>query len=198
MSHRLSDVLREVSSVLRVRGVGFALVGGLAVSVRSEPRFTRDVDLAVAVKDDQQAEGVVAALAPRYEPVAVLEHETLERMASVRLGRGQGTHASGVVVDLLFASSGVEAEVVASAEPLEVFGGLQVPVARTGHLLAMKLLARDDDRPLDTVDLQALLAVAGPDELDRAEQLVELIMRRGGNRGRDLRAQWQLLVAESG
>jgi hypothetical protein len=30
-------------------GLGGALVGGFAVSVRTEPRFTRDVDLAVAV-----------------------------------------------------------------------------------------------------------------------------------------------------
>src|SRR5258706_9470243 len=34
----------------------FALVGGLAVSVRAEVRFTRDVDLAVRVADDADAE----------------------------------------------------------------------------------------------------------------------------------------------
>ena len=33
-----------------------ALVGGLAVSARAEPRFTRDVDLAVAVVSDDEAE----------------------------------------------------------------------------------------------------------------------------------------------
>lgn len=38
------------------RGHGVALVGGFAVSVRTEPRFTRDVDLVVAVDDGQQAE----------------------------------------------------------------------------------------------------------------------------------------------
>jgi hypothetical protein len=32
------------------------LVGGLAVSVRTEPRFTRDVDLVVAISDDHAAE----------------------------------------------------------------------------------------------------------------------------------------------
>jgi hypothetical protein len=32
------------------------VVGGLAVSARTEPRFTRDVDLVIAVSDDQSAE----------------------------------------------------------------------------------------------------------------------------------------------
>ena len=38
------------------------LVGGLAVSARCEPRFTRDIDIAVALADDAQAEKLVRAL----------------------------------------------------------------------------------------------------------------------------------------
>ena len=37
-------------------GHRFALVGGLAVSVRAEVRFTRDVDIVVLVADDSEAE----------------------------------------------------------------------------------------------------------------------------------------------
>jgi len=36
-------------------GRRFALVGGLAVSVRAEVRFTRDVDIVVLVADDPDA-----------------------------------------------------------------------------------------------------------------------------------------------
>lgn len=196
MSQRLADVLRDVAAILQANSVDFALVGGLAVSVRTEPRFTRDVDIAVAVANDREAEAVVAQLGPRYEPVAVLEQETLERMAAVRLARA-GLAAAGVVVDLLFASSGVEREVVDAAEPLEVFTGLLVPVARTGHLLALKLLARDERRPVDTVDLQMLLAVADGEDRATAEQLVNTIMRRGAGRGRDLPAEWRRLLADA-
>jgi predicted nucleotidyltransferase len=190
-------VLREVATVLSARRVAFALVGGLAVSVRTEPRFTRDVDLAVVAANDREAEAVVAALAPRYEPVMILEHETLDRMAAVRLAR-PGESTAGPVVDLLFASSGVEPEVVTSAEPLEVFSGVGVPVARTGSLLALKLLSRDASRPVDEVDLRALLAVADAEDLSMAERLVELVSRRGGDRGRDLRAQWRDLTGQDG
>jgi hypothetical protein len=43
-------------------GVRCALVGGLAVSARTEPRFTRDADLAVAVASDAEAESLIRAL----------------------------------------------------------------------------------------------------------------------------------------
>lgn len=43
-------------------------------------------------------------------------------------------------MDLLFASSGIEHEIVAAADPLEVLPDLTVPVARTGHLIALKPL----------------------------------------------------------
>ncbi|MGH3751647.1 MAG: hypothetical protein ACRDRP_02950 [Pseudonocardiaceae bacterium] len=110
----------------------------MAVSVRTEPRFTRDVDV--------------------------------------------------IVVDLLFASSGIEPELVASAELRQIDTGLVVPVARTGHLIAMKLLARDDEtRPLDAADLLALREVADDSERHLAREAVELITARGYHRGRDLR-----------
>jgi hypothetical protein len=39
--------------------VSFALVGGLAVSIRTEPRFTRDADLAVALANDAEVEALI-------------------------------------------------------------------------------------------------------------------------------------------
>jgi hypothetical protein len=45
-------------------GRRFALVGGLAVSVRAEVRFTRDVDIVVLVADDTEAESLDVDGAP--------------------------------------------------------------------------------------------------------------------------------------
>jgi hypothetical protein len=60
-------------------------------------------------------------------------------------------------------------------------------VARTGHLIALKLLARDDEsRPQDLADLRTLRAAAMPDDLAIASAAVHLIMERGYNRDRDL------------
>jgi hypothetical protein len=51
------------------------LVGGLAVSVRAEVRFTRDVDIAVAVADDAEAESLTYELRlAGYTAVASVEN----------------------------------------------------------------------------------------------------------------------------
>lgn len=42
----LEAVLRQIHTDLIEARVSFALVGGLGVSARTEPRFTRDADLA--------------------------------------------------------------------------------------------------------------------------------------------------------
>jgi hypothetical protein len=114
-------------------------VGGLAVGVRTEPRFTRDADVAVSVADDGDAEGLIRELqASGYQIVSLVEQEATRRLATVRL-IPPGERERGVVVDLLFASSGIEPEVVKAADPVEVMAGLRVPVAQTGHLIALKV-----------------------------------------------------------
>lgn len=72
------------------------------------------------------------------------------------------------VVDLLFASSGIEPEIVADAEVLDLLPTFRIRVATTGHLIALKVLSRDDvRRPQDLVDLRALLQVASRIDLAR-------------------------------
>ncbi len=51
--------LAAVVQELLARGRESAVVGGLAVSVRAEVRFTHDVDVAVIVADDAEAEQLV-------------------------------------------------------------------------------------------------------------------------------------------
>jgi hypothetical protein len=57
----LERALREFL-VARPSQIGIALVGGLAVSARTEPRFTRDLDFAVAFASDAEAEQYVLLL----------------------------------------------------------------------------------------------------------------------------------------
>jgi len=164
----------------------WAVVGGLAVSARAEPRFTRDVDMAVAVTEDHEAEQLARGLvASGYRVLATLEQESTGRLATVRLAT-PGGDPSAVVVDLLFASSGVEREIVREAELLEVLPGLRVPVARCGHLLALKVLSLSPERPQDLIDILSLVREATPADVDQARQTAALIAARGYDRGRDL------------
>jgi predicted nucleotidyltransferase len=193
--NQVEQALRRVASHLAGVGQDWALVGGIAVSVRAEPRFTRDVDVAVAVPDDTRAEQVVRSLAANgYRVAALVEQEATGRLATARLGTSN--ELDEVVIDLLFASSGIEPEIAAAADRVEFLPGLTIPVAQTGHLIATKLLARDDaSRPQDLADLRALLEVAKPDDLALAREAIELIRRRGFDRERDLAAALAELLA---
>jgi hypothetical protein len=189
----LEAALRQIHTDLTEAHVSFALVGGLAVSARTEPRFTRDADLAVALASDAEAEALIHSLRARdYGIEAVVEQEAVGRLATVRLTRSSKLQAP--VIDLLFASSGIEAEVVAEAERIELLPKLTIGVSRTGHLIALKVLSRDDvARPQDLVDLRALLRVASSAELERARASVALIAARGYHRGRDLVSEMNTL-----
>jgi hypothetical protein len=189
----LEEGIGAARSVLDSLGVPFALVGGFAVSVHTEPRFTRDVDLVVAVADDEQAELIVQAMVERGATAfGLVEQDATGRLATARLRLHNGH-----LLDLLFASSGVEREIVEAAAPTEVLPGLTVPVAGVGDLLALKLLARDDvNRPNDAADLRALQGVASSVDIERARGLLELIDTRGYARGRDLRAALEELIAD--
>ena len=166
------------------------------MSVRTEPRFTRDVDLAVRVAADSDAEALIRALMERgWGVLAQVEQEATGRLATVRLAAPPDEPAGQVVVDLLFASSGVEPELVSDAEPLEVLEGVTVPVATTAHLLALKVLAQDPrTRPQDAVDARNLLAVASPADLEKTRSLLSRIEERGFGRGKALLEELDALL----
>ena len=191
----LEAALRRIDRDLAHARLPFALVGGLAVSARTEPRFTRDADLAVAVASDAEVKALVHKLRTLgYRIESVLEQETAGRLATVRLAPSPTPRAP--VIDLLFASSGIEREVVAEAETLELLPRLPMRVAAAGHLIALKILSRDDDkRPQDLMDLRALLRVASSAELTRARHAISAITARGYHRGRDLTADLNGLLA---
>ena len=108
----IESALADITQKLATMGRSFALVGGLAVSFRSEVRFTRDVDVAVVVKDDADFESLVFALRTAgYFPVATVEHMQKKRLSTARL-----QSPLGFVVDLIAASCGIEHEVVERAQ----------------------------------------------------------------------------------
>lgn len=192
----LEVLLQRIALDLSELEVSWALLGGLAVSAWTEPRFTRDIDVAVAVAGDDEAEALVRHLRIRnYELRVSIEQDAVGRLASVRLGP-PGGDLQGVVVDLLFASSGIEPEMARAAQQIEVFPGTVVPVARLGHLLALKLLSRDDvTRPQDGIDIRGLAAEMDDAERARASEAVRLIETRGYARGRNLSAMLQAQLA---
>jgi Nucleotidyl transferase AbiEii toxin, Type IV TA system len=190
----LESILRRIAADLAAEQFSFALIGGLAVSIRTEPRFTRDADLAVSVAADSDAEQLLYRLRTRgYQLEALVEQQAVGRLATARLS--VSAERQSPVVDLLFASSGIEPELVSDAEWIQVLPQLTMQVARIGHLIALKVLAREDTtRPQDLIDLNALVRVASPDDIERARRGIGLITTRGYHRGRDLMSDLDALL----
>jgi hypothetical protein len=178
---RLTKALIRLDADLRAIGARWALVGGFAVILRAESRSTRDLDVALAVSGDREAESIVLSLRLRgyrdHPNGAMIERED-GRLGTVRLISPPLSEEIGSEIDLLIACAGVEAEVVAAATPLEVLPGVVIPVARAGHLVALKVLA---GRLKDMEHIQVLIRGMGTDDLRIARETVDLIERRGFN-----------------
>lgn len=190
---KLRDTLADLASQLSSAGARFAVVGGLAASARGEARFTRDIDVVVAVTSDEEAEGVVFQLTQQgYRVLATVEQAATHRLATARL-----QHPLGVVCDLIFATCGIEREIVDGAESLELFDRA-VPTAASEAIVAMKVLSASEQRPRDLGDLHAILR-AQPD-LDQALvlELLNRIAERGFARGQNLVDKWADLRARLG
>lgn len=185
----LISAASQVLAALRQENVNGCIVGGLAVSSRCDPRFTRDVDIAVAIETDEQAEALIHALVSHgLRMNGLVEQEAVGRLAMARL-----LTQDGLSIDLLIASSGIETEIVLKAETLEVVQGVLLPVARTGHLIALKLLSVAPGRETDAADLRNLASVATQDDWNLASEAVTLIHERGFARGRQLDSELYIL-----
>lgn len=190
----VDEVLRQAAEDLDAIGARWAIIGGLAVAFRAEPRFTKDVDLAVAVADDQEAEDIVNRLQVRgYALASLVEQDYVNRLATARLVRPKpGT--SSAFIDLLFANSGIEEEIVREADRMEVLPDMFLPVASIGHLITLKTLA---GRHQDMTDLGYLIAAATDDDLGQARTAAVQIQERGFSRGQNVPEDLAAIISQA-
>ncbi len=186
------ESLARAAAILSERGVRFALVGGLAVSVRGEVRFTRDVDLAIAVTGDREVERIVLAMSGSgYRTRTLVEQDAVGRIATVRL-----LGPDGVVVDLLAASSGIEAEVVQNARTVDLPPAGVIAVAQAEELIALKTLSMTPRRAQDAIDIEGLLRTNPEVDLERVRSLLDLVTQRGFARGESLREKLETFLQQ--
>jgi hypothetical protein len=184
----LFEALAQILSRLKEQGARTALLGGWRFLHGLSPAL-HVMSISVAVQTDSDAERLLHGLLQRgYRLLATVEQTAAGRLATARLLPPDETQ-EGMIVDLLFASSGIEPEIVDAAPEIDIGASTPVHVARVGHLVSLKLLAHDPiERPQDAVDLHALRVVLDEREEQRARESCELIMQRGYHRGRDLPA----------
>jgi hypothetical protein len=219
----------------------WALAGSLAVSARLEPAYMTHASVILPVQDEEIAHALLDGLADAglhllsvteqmsvknwdhehgrpADPAHIeIEHHPNGVVAGARLVDDTGER--DLDLDLIFAASGIESEITAGAEPLEILPGQEFAVARTGHLIALTLLSfgetgrqpqPDHFESMDAfdaeqayggirehADLKALTDAATDEDWRLAWEAVDLMTSRSATRSRDLRTELAAFLAES-
>jgi hypothetical protein len=132
----LRELIAGLDALLVAARVGYAVIGGVAVSLHGLRARTRDVEVLVL--------GTPATL----EALAQLARERgwrPERLGAWHLR----LWCDRVFADVVLAEVDLQRETIAHARPAHI-AGFEVPVAAPEHLCALKLLAR---RPRDLRDV---------------------------------------------
>ena len=149
MQEALGRTLADLVEFLSDRQVDFAVIGGIAVIYRGEPRFTADIDLVVLL-DVDEALSLVRDLGPSpFEPLFPDVEEIVQKAFLLPLRHT----TTDVTVDCALGMTGFERQVVERATPVGV-GETELPVATAEDLILLKLLAA---RPRDTEDAHRIV-----------------------------------------
>lgn len=149
MHEPLKETLVDAVKFLDAQQVPYALIGGLAVSLRGQARMTADVDL-VILADVPRGLALANSLSgTNFKPLFDGIADVVEKSFLLPLRH----RTTNVKVDLALGLSGFEHRIMARAERLSI-GGSQIAVATAEDLLIMKLLA---GRPKDEQDIEGLM-----------------------------------------
>ena len=151
----------ELLNALLSRSVDFVLVGGMAVQLHGYMRFTYDIDLVLAMNNDNLSRFIEAAKELGLAPVIPVPIDALKDAGQIdRWHREKGMLAfalrepgvAGSVIDVLVRPEISYERLAADAVDGDLFGR-KVKIASIEHLLEMKRVA---NRPKDMLDVAAL------------------------------------------
>ncbi len=134
------------------------IIGGVAVSLLSEPRFTADVDAVIFLSIAELARLLDAADKEGFEP-RVPNVQEIARASRVVFLRHR---ASGILADVSLGALPFETEAIERSQLVKI-ERTKLRVPSVEDLIIMKAIAH---RPKDLVDIQSLID-ANP-KLDRA------------------------------
>lgn len=150
ISAAFEQALSDVSDLLQMARMDFAVIDGLCVLVRGEPRFTQDIDLVIAT-EPQEAVPLLGLLDQfGFQPLLEDEAEDFMRQAYMLPLHHRTT---GLTVDIAIGSMGFERQLIERSESIAL-GRVSVPMATAEDLILMKLVA---GRPRDMDDVAGVV-----------------------------------------
>jgi len=149
-------LLIESSIILKTAGIPYIVVGGQAVLLYGEPRFTRDIDITLGIDIDQRSRVIDAfsmtGFTPRPKDFVKFIIETSVLPLEHR--------ESGIRLDLIFSFSPFERNAIERAHHVEIDGN-PIAFASVEDLIILKIFA---GRPRDIEDVK-MIVIKNP-ELD--------------------------------
>ncbi|GMU48086.1 MAG: hypothetical protein AMXMBFR31_03120 [Candidatus Desulfobacillus denitrificans] len=151
----------DLIKLLEDANVDYVLVGGLAVALHGYRRVTMDVDVVLALNEDNLRRFIDSARSAGLQPVIPVDIESLARPELLdRWHREKGMLAFGLrksegmatVIDVLIRPVVPYEQLRRDAVSIAV-GPLSIPVASIDHLIAMKT---GTGRGKDAVDIEEL------------------------------------------
>lgn len=155
----LTESLKETAVImnrLTDKGTieGYALIGGLSVSVWGQPRGTRDIDLLVSLEATEKTSAFITALKEDGFSAELYKGSITDPVPYLVRARKKD-----VPIDIIIATRKMENEAVANAVDID-FKGVNIPVISPEYLIIMKLKAGG---PRDLLDVKELLLSKKPD-----------------------------------
>jgi hypothetical protein len=145
------DPLRSLLRLLTEEQIPHVLIGGLAVSQLSRPRFTADIDVLAYIEDDHRIGSLLErAVGSGFSP-RLADAEAFARRNRVLLLAHDRT---GIQIDLSLGLLPFEREVIENRRLVKA-GDLLLPLPRVEDLVILKAVAH---RPVDLQDIRMLLA----------------------------------------
>ena len=157
MDTPLLTTLADAAEFLGLHDVPYALIGGLAVSLRGQTRLTVDVDMVIGCDVPTALDLLKQVSTSPFMPLFSGASEVVQQSMILPLRHRQ----TGVKLDLAIGTSGFEKQVLERATPIEL-AKQSIWVATAEDLIIMKVLA---GRPQDQQDVDGI-ARAHRDELE--------------------------------
>ncbi len=151
----------ELIAMLSSNKVNYVLVGGLAVALQGYQRVTMDVDIVLAMDDDNLVNFIKLANVAGLRPAIPVPIDSLRQSELIeQWHREKGmiafslrtSDAVALVIDVLVRPKVPYAELCRDAVNVEV-GEHSIPVASIDHLIALKT---GSGRSKDMIDIEAL------------------------------------------
>jgi hypothetical protein len=114
----LQQTLVDAASMLEARGIPFAVIGGLAVSFRGQPRMTIDVDLVIQADVDATLQLVKTLEDTPFAPLFA----DVEQVVTTAFILPLRHRRTGVRLDVAIGMSGFEQDAVRRATTVDVGG----------------------------------------------------------------------------